>query len=373
MRGTLRRIAAIADKEVRHLQRDPLSLALALVMPLVMIVLFGYGVSFDLDHLPLRIVDEDGSASSRELSRRVFANGEFVGTETPPEGKPFAALVSGEVAAVLVIHRGFERELMRGETPHLQVLIDGADATTASQLRTKVEQTLGFLVGSMRTPPGMVREPPVEARTWTRFNPESRSVVYLLPGIAAFVLAMVAVLLTSLTIAREWERGSMAQLFATPVRRVDIVLGKLLPYIVLGGIAVLLVIAAGMAIFDVPFRGSALALFVLSLLFLIGMLGQGLLISVITRNQMVATQVATLSSMLPALLLSGFMFPIANMPTALRGLTTIIPARYYVEGLRGVLLRGNGLGDVAGEAFAMGVFAVAVISLSTLRFKRSIA
>lgn len=373
MKATLRRIWAIAEKEVLHLKRDPLSLALALLMPLVMIVLFGYGVSFDLDKLPVRVSDADGSVASRELSRRLLASGEFVGERGGPHGEPFAPLVSGEVGAMILIPYGFERDLMRGQTPGLQLLIDGADAATANQVRAKAEQTLRILVASMRRPPGQTLLPRVEARTWTRFNPEGRSVVFLAPGIAAFILAIVAVLLTALTVAREWEQGSMAQLFATPVRRIDIVFGKLLPYIVLGGVAVLLVVAAGMSIFDVPFRGSAVALFVLSVLFLVGMLGQGLLISIATRNQMVATQVATMSSMLPAMLLSGFLFPIENMPAPLQAVTAIIPARYFVDGLRGVLLRGNDLQDVANEAFALGMFATVVIVLSTLRFKRSVA
>jgi ABC-2 type transport system permease protein len=165
----------------------------------------------------------------------------------------------------------------------------------------------------------------------------------------------------------------MAQLFATPVGRLEIVLGKLLPYLVLGALAVLLVIAVGGVTFDVPFRGSALTLIALSLLFLVGMLGQGLVISVLTKNQMVATQVATMSSMLPSMLLSGFVFPIENMPAPLQWLSRLVPARYYVAGLRGVLLRGNGLAELWPEALLLALFSAAMLTIATARFSRSIA
>ncbi len=369
-----RRIAALSEKELHHILRDPRSLYLALGMPVVMILLFGFGVSFDLERIPITVVDRDQSGASAELSRRLLASGEFSGRALPPQtdAEVSRLLIAGEAIAVVILDRDFERALRRGDRPRVQVLLDGADANSASQTRTKLETTIGVLGASLVAPAG-AKTPALGARTWTRFNPEGRSAVFLVPGIAAFVLAMVAVLLTALTIAREWERGSMAQLFATPVGRLDIVLGKLLPYVVLGALAVLLVVAVGMWVFDVPFRGSALALGVLSLLFLVGMLGQGLLISVVTKNQMVATQVATMSSMLPAMLLSGFLFPIENMPTVLRWLTSIIPARYYVEGLRGILLRGNGLAELWPQALALSAFSVGVITLSTLRFKRRIA
>jgi ABC-2 type transport system permease protein len=252
-------------------------------------------------------------------------------------------------------------------------LIDGSDNASAVQARTRAELALRALGVALSSDVELARPPALEARTFTRFNPEARSAVFLVPGITAYVLAMIAVLLTALTVAREWERGSMMQLFATPVGRLEIVLGKLLPYLVLGVVAVLLVIAVGGWVFDVPFRGSPLALAVLSCLFLIGMLGQGLLISVVTRNQMVATQTATMSSMLPSLLLSGFVFPIENMPWPLQWLSRAVPARYYVAGLRGVLLRGNGLSELWPEAALLALFAFVVLALATARFQRTIA
>lgn len=372
MRRFVVRVWALSAKEVRHVLRDPRSLYLALGMPVVMLLLFGYGVSFDLDRLPVAFVDHDHSAASRALRRRFTAGDDFVDVGELDADGAEAALVAGDAMAVIVIERGFERHRARGERATVQVLVDGSEANGATQLRAKAERMLALLGvdGAIRASGAGA---PLEARTWTRFNPEGKSAVFLVPGITAYVLAIVAVLLTALTVAREWERGSMAQLFATPVGRLEIIVGKLLPYLAIGTLAVLLVLAVGMWVFDVPFRGSPAALALLSFLFLAGMLGQGLLISVITRSQMVATQAAALSSMLPSMLLSGFVFPIENMPQVLQWITVVIPARYFVEGLRGVLLRGNGLAELWPELLALSIFALVALGVSTARFQRTIA
>lgn len=370
---TLTRILALADKEVRHVLRDVRTLYLALAMPVVMLLLFGFGVSFDLQHVPLLTVDLDQTTASRALKRRLLSDDQFDDAGDLPSAEDAErALVSGKAMAALVIERGFSRDLARGGVAQVQLLLDGSDNSTAVQARNKLEVSLRALALSNPDRP-RVLNPVVEVRTFTRFNPEGKSAVFLVPGIAAYVLAIVAVLLTALTVAREWERGSMAQLFATPVGRFEIIFGKLLPYLVLGLVAVLMVIAVGGVVFDVPFRGSAPTLCLLSLLFLGGMLGQGLLISVLTRNQMVATQVATMSSMLPSMLLSGFVFPIDNMPAPLQVLSRVVPARYFVAGLRGVLLRGNGLADLWSEALLLALFGAVMLTLSTLRFRRTIA
>lgn len=375
---TLNRIFALADKEVRHVLRDIRTLYLALAMPVILLLLFGFGVSFDLAHLPVAFVDLDHTEQSRALRRRLSADdlfddlfAEVDELQTAQEAE--AALVAGKALLAVIIERDFARHLVRGEEARVQLLIDGSDNASAVQARSRAEtaiRMLGVSVGQRGT---QSRAPLLEARTFTRFNPEGRSAVFLVPGITAYVLAIVAVLLTALTIAREWERGSMAQLFATPVGRFEIVIGKLLPYLVLGAVAVMLVVAVGGYVFDVPFRGSPAMLILLSVLFLVGMLGQGLLISVVTQNQMVATQVATMSSMLPSMLLSGFVFPIENMPTVLQWVSRAVPARYFVAGLRGVLLRGNGFAELWPEAAFLSLFGVVMLVLSTARFKRSIA
>ena len=342
-------------------------------MPVIMLLLFGFGMSFDLENLPLAFVDLDQSASSVELQRRITSSDDFIDFGTIDEEDSVPHLIAGDVVAVVVIERGFERHLRRGDQAAVQILVDGADNNSATQTRAKVETMVRVFGYDMAARGRLSGSAPIEARTWTRFNPEGRSAIFLVPGVTAYVLAMIAVLLTALTVAREWERGSMAQLFGTPVGRLEIVLGKLLPYLVLGSLAVLLVLAVGMWVFDMPFRGSPGALAVLAILFIAGMLGQGLLISVLSRNQMVSTQAAALSSMLPSLLLSGFIFPIQNMPTVLQWVSHIVPARYFIAGLRGVLLRGNGFAELWPDMVALLAFVVVMVVVSTVRFRRTIA
>lgn len=374
LRRALVRIFALSDKEVRHVLRDPRTMYLALFMPVLLLLLFGFGVSFDLDHLPVAFVDHDHSEASRTLRQRLLADDLFDDAgELRLDREAEQALVEGKALVVVVIEAGFSRELSRSGSIAVQLLIDGSDNVSAVQARARAESAIRALTLELSKRGPERPTPPLAARSFTRFNPAGESAVFLVPGIAAYVLAIVAVLLTALTVAREWERGSMLQLFATPVGRFEIVIGKLLPYLVLGALAVLLVLAVGGWVFDVPFRGSPVALAVLSLLFLAGMLGQGLLISVITRNQMVATQAATMSSMLPSLLLSGFVFPIENMPWVLQNLSRVVPARYFVAGLRGVLLRGNGLGELWPEAALLFLFAAIMVALATARFKRTLA
>jgi len=370
---TLTRILAIAHKEVLHVLRDVRTLYLALGMPVVMLVLFGFGVSFDLDDIPMVVVDQDGTEASRELVRRMIASGEII--EVARVSDPNEAehlFVTGDAAAALIVPRGFGDDLGAGRATELQMLVDGADNSTATNVLAKVDALVAVIGGELAAR-GVRPSPPIDTRVITWFNPQARSALYLVPGLAAYVLAIVAVLLTALTVAREWERGSMQQLFATPVSRLEIVVGKLLPYLALGIVAVLLVLTAGAWVFDVPMRGDPIVLGAASLLFLMGMLGQGLLISVVTRNQMVATQVATMSSMLPSMLLSGFVFPIENMPLPLQVVSSVVPARYYIDALRGVLLRGNGLGELWHDLVALTVFSTVVLLAATKRFRRELA
>lgn len=365
---TVGRILAMAGKEVLHIRRDIRTLYLALAMPVLLLVLFGFGISFDVDHLELAVVDQDRTDVSRELVRHVTASEEFVlaWEGTSPE-EALAQLRRGRAVAVMVLPRGFAEDVARGGA-RVQLLMDGADGNTATQALAKAQALVDAagrkLAGSALT------APPLEVRVRTLFNPNGRSALFLVPGLAAYLLAIVAVLITALTVAREWERGSMEQLFATPVGRLEIVVGKLLPYLGIGLLQVLLVLTVGAWVFDVPVRGSLVALGLGALLFLVGMLGQGLLISVVTRNQVVATQVATMTSVLPSMLLSGFIFPIENLPAPMRLISLLIPARYFVSTLRGVLLRGNGLDVLWPQLVALTLFAALMLTVATRRFQR---
>ncbi len=372
-RSFLVRVGAMASKEVLHIRRDPRTLYMALVMPVVLLLLFGYGVSFDLDRIPLAVADDDGTRASRELVDAFVAPGEFRLARRIGAEESRRLFRRGRALATLVVPRDYERDLARGDTVELQLLVDGADPVTANAILSKADGIVRAQSQRRAERAGFSAEPPLQVRIWTRYNPEARSAVFLVPGLAAYLMAIAAVLLTALTVAAEWERGSMEQLFASPVGRLEIILGKLLPFLALGLLQLLLVVSVGTVAFDIPMRGSPALVFLLGLLFLVGMLGQGLLISVLAKNQLVATQAGALSSLIPSLLLSGMVFPIENMPVALQLLSRVIPARYLVHGLRGVLLKGNGLAQVWPDLLGMALFAVAILALATARFRRRVA
>ena len=354
LRRSLVRVGAMAAKETLHVLRDPRTLYLALVMPVVLLFLFGYGVSFDFDHVPVAVADLDRSEASRALVRAVLSPGELVSAGAASPQDADRLFRRGQAVAVLVVPRGYAQKVAN------QVL-SKADALVRAESRR--------LAGAGRA----AAVPPLQVKVWTRYNPEGRSALFMVPGLAAYILAITAVLLTALTVAGEWERGSMEQLFASPVSRLEIVLGKLAPYLVLGMVELLLVVSFGAAVFDVPVRGSLALLLVLGFFFLVGMLGQGLLVSVLTRTQLVATQAGTLSSLLPSLLLSGMIFPLENMHWSLQLLSRVIPARYLVHALRGILLKGNGPAELWPDLLAVVAFAGVVVALATARFQRRLA
>jgi ABC-2 type transport system permease protein len=377
MRGRLLRflvrIWAMAAKETLHIRRDPRTLYMALGMPIVMLFIFGYGVSFDIDRLPIAVADADQTESSRALVDAFVASGEFEAKRTVVPEKAEEPFRRGEVIAVLVIPRGYGEKLLKGTDAAVQLLVDAADPVVGNQVLTKADSIVRVHARSLVGIALRAISPPLSVKVWMRYNPAGKSALFMVPGLVVFLLAITAVLLTALTIAGEWERGSMEQLFASPVGRLEIVLGKLLPYLALGMLEMLLVLAFGAVAFDLPFRGSAALVFVIGLFFLVGMLGQGLLISVVTKNQLVATQAGALSALLPSLLLSGMMFPVENMPRVLQVISYAVPARYLVHALRGILLKGNGLGVLWPDFVAQILFAVFVLTVSTARFQRRLA
>lgn len=373
LRRSLVRIGAMASKETTHVLRDPRMLYLALAMPVVMLFLFGYGITTDLDRIPLGVADRDRTEASRALVHALTESGELtVAGDTTAEGAD-RLFRQGAAAAVLVIPSEYGERLARRERIALQVLVDGSDVTSANQVLSKVDALVRAETRRLAGASLVQARVPLAVKVWTRYNPAGRSALFMVPGLAAFILALTAVLLTTLTVAGEWERGSMEQLFASPVGRLEIVLGKLTPYLVLGMLELLLVVAFGASVFDVPVRGAPPLLLLMGFFFLVGMLGQGLLVSVVTKNQLVATQFGLLSALLPSLLLSGMVFPIENMPLPLQLLSRAIPARYMVHALREILLKGNGLAVLWPDLVAVVVFAVAVVALSTARFQRRLA
>jgi ABC-2 type transport system permease protein len=369
-----KRVLAMARKEVMHIRRDPWTFWFALGMPVLLLVLFGYAVSFDIDHIPVVVVDQDKTPASRELAAHLFA-GDTFRREADEDDTELAeaAFRRGEARLAFVIPRNYGIRLARGEPAEVQLLVDASDNQTAGNVlsytgRFGAAQNARFLRERAIATPSTV-----EARVRALYNPGLKSALFLVPGLMAMIQSMMAVLLTALAVAREWERGSMEQLFSTPVTRLQIVLGKLLPYFGVAFTQLCLVLAAATWLFDVPLRGSLLAFFSISCLFLLAMLGQGLLISVVTKNQQVATQAGAISSMLPALLLSGFILPIENIPIVLQYVTRVIPARYFVHAARALLLRGAGVEVIAPDALALAIFSSVMIVACLARFKRRIA
>lgn len=375
LRRLLLRTRAIASKEVMHILRDPQLLGFALVMPVILLLLFGYAVSFDLHDIPLAVVDQDRTSVSRALVHDFEQAGVFITEARPASPEAVEPLFRRDLAKVaLVIPAGFARAAQRGEVAEAQLLLNGSDNTTAATA-LGYASAIALAAAPRMGPTGAPTSGalPLEARTRTFFNPELESAVFLVPGLMALILVIVAVMLTALAVAREYERGSMEQLFSTPVGRLEIILGKLGPNFVLGLFQVLIVLVVGVTLFDVPIRGSVLAVFVVSAVFIMAMLMQGLLISVVTKNQMLASQIAAITTLLPALLLSGFIYPVENLPLALQAIAAVLPARYFVEALRAIMLRGNGLEDVVPQLLPLLAFFLFMLLVATRRFQRRLA
>jgi ABC-2 type transport system permease protein len=366
----LRRTWAVAHKEVLHILRDARAVYLALGLPVVMLMLFGYGISQDVDHLPLAVVDQDDTPASRRLPQALVAGGYFVhALDLPSPDEAEAALRSGRVKAVLVVPQGYGRSLARGLPAEAQLLVDGSDGTTATIAMGDAAGIVGATAAGRAVRPSLNAGP----RIRVRFNPAMRSAYNMVSGVIVLILAMVASLLTALTISREWERGTMEQLFATPVSRLEIVAGKLIPYTGLGFVQTLLVLTLGSYLYDIPIRGSLVTLFACSTLFLLAMLGTGLIASVIAKSQLVAVQFALMVAYMPVAMLSGFMFPIENMPWWLQWISRVVPGRYYLTTLRGVLLKGNGLVVLAKDTTTLAVFAASLLAIAVWRFRRRLA
>jgi ABC-2 type transport system permease protein len=362
---------AVAVKETIHIRRDPRSLALAFLLPVVLMVLFGSALSFDLDRVPFVVFDRDHSAQSRDLISSFSGSRYFSITAEVSREEDIDRFLDRRLALMaVVIQPGFGSDILSQRPAAVQVVADGSDSLTA-QLALGYSRALvqGFRpdVGSRAT------FRPVDARLRIWYNPELKSRIFTVSGLIALIMIIIGAVLTSLTLAREWERGTMEQLITTPVRTIEILIGKFLPYFAIGLLDLLLGILLAVVVFDVPLRGSAPLLIVLSSLFLAGALGQGLFISAFARNQLLANQIAIISSFLPAFLLSGFFAPISNMPAPIQAVTYLIPARYAMTICRGIMLKGVGLTVLWPEALILLVYSI-IVALLTLRiFKRKLA
>lgn len=340
MNPRLRRLKALVVKESLQALRDPSCLLIAFVLPLILLFLYGYGVSLDARDVRLGIAVEGNGVQAQRLAG-AFAASPWFAVERGTRPQLEQAMVAGHLRGVLVIPLDFDRKLERGEPAPVQLLTDGSETNTASYVQNYANGVLANWQAQRLRDRGLdpAAGPELQPRLW--FNPEVRSRLSLVPGCLAIIMAIIGTLLTALVVAREWERGTMEALLSTPVGLLELIVGKLLPYFVLGLVSMLSSTAIAVELFDVPFRGSLPGLLLTSAAFLLAALAQGLLISSAARNQFVAAQGAVITAFLPAFLLSGFIFEIASMPLPIRIISSILPARYLVTNLQTLFLTGD--------------------------------
>ncbi|MBN1355415.1 ABC transporter permease [bacterium] len=365
----MRRLLAIIGKEFLHIFRDPRSLVILIVMPLVMIFLFGYAVRLDIKHISLAVWDRDGSAVSRDLIRSFQTSGyfELVRTETGSLD-PHRVFRRREALTVLSIPENYGRSIETGHPDPVQFLADASDSNTATIAGQYAEQIVFEFVMKHLNPPRLI----LDIGMLIYFNPELESTFFIVPGLIAVLFMMVCALLTSVTIAREKETGTLEQILVSPVRTREIVIGKVLPYVILAGTIAVMVIALSMVWFDVPFRGDPWLLVLYSLIYLLCSLALGILISTKARTMQVAMMVALVITMLPSVMLSGFMFPITSMPAPIRAITYIVPARYYLIIIRGIMLKGIGWLCLKKQVLLLLGFTLFLLAVSIRRFKASL-
>jgi ABC-2 type transport system permease protein len=358
------RLRGLLRKEALQILRDPSSIAIAFVLPLVLLLLFGYGISLDARKVPLALVIENPTAETASFEASFGQSPYFQPRRMPDRRAAEEGLVSGEVSAVVVLRNDFSRRFHEPRGAPVQLLVNGTDANTARLIGGYVEGAWQAWLGQVARDEGLALAAPVvlEPRVW--FNAAVRSRNFLVPGLIAIIMTLIGALLTALVVAREWERGTMEALLVTPVSTSELLLGKLLPYFVLGMGGMALSVAMAIGLFDVPFRGSFLVLTGTSALFLLAALGMGLLISTVSKNQFVAGQIAIIATFLPAFILSGFLFDIESMPRAVQWITHVIAARYFVAILQTSFLAGNVVSVILPNAIALLLMAIFFLGMT---------
>lgn len=375
----MRRTRAVAHKEFLHIVRDSRSLILALALPLLMILLFGYALTLDVDRIPTLFYDLDQSADSRELLSRFQGSRYFHVLGSANDYKTIEEKINRDECTLgIVIPRDYSRDLLSGHMPQVQLLFDGSDSNTASialGYANSIVQSfaLDLRAGAQNRMGGGNLTPPVDARLRIWYNSQLKSKNYIVPGLIALILMIIGALLTSLTLAREHEMGTMEQLLSTPLQPAEVALGKMSAYFVLGLVDMVLTVVVGVGIFEVPQRGSYVLLAATGCLFLIGALFWGILLSALSRTQLIAYELAMLTSFLPAFLLSGFVFAIENMPASIRLVTYLFPTRYFITILKGIFLRGVGMEMLYLEVGLLAAYAVLVFLLATRSLRQEVA
>lgn len=372
----LLRVRAIAKKELIHILRDPRSLGMAIAIPMLLLLLFGYALSLDVDDVPTVVWDQNHSQASRELISRLSGSRYFSVVDSVTSYPEIErAIDSGQALVAVIIPAEFAGRIESNRPAPVQAIVDGSDPNTATIATGYLDAVmLGYsqdvALHAMRRIRGRAVELPLDLRARVWFNADLKSQNYIIPGLIAVIMMVIAALQTSLIVAREWEQGTMEQLIATPVQGNELILGKLLPYFAIGLLDVLLAVLMGEFLFDVPLRGSVALLFVMAAIFLAGVLSLGILISILTRSQLLASQLAMVLTFIPSFLLSGFMYAIANMPLPVQAISYLVPARYFVTMLKSIYLKGVGLEVFLLEAGLLTLFGTALVLFAHKRFQK---
>ncbi len=374
----IRRIRAVVKKEWLQILRDRRSLFLALGIPMLMIVLFGWALKLDVTDVRTVVYDQDRSVISRDFISKFSHIRYFDIVDYVYDYDDVVRLMDlGKIKAAIVIPKGFAKDIKAGRGSDVQLIADGTDPLTAQVLAGYVSAITSrysqeYVLEGLSKAGLSITKPflDVSVRVW--FNPELESKNFIIPGFIAVIMMVIAGLLTSLTFAREWERGTMEQLVSTPIKVPELVFGKLIPYVELGIIDFLLILVVGTLVFRVPLKGNILLLFLLTLIFLVGAMSLGMLISIVAKKQVLASQMAILATFLPSFLLSGFVFPIPNMPVVLRAITYGVSARYFVTILKGIFLKGIGLSILWIQGVLLIIFSSVVLALAMKKFKKEL-
>jgi ABC-2 type transport system permease protein len=369
----------LIEKELRQIVRDKRTLSILLLVPAFMLVMFGYALTFDVTHLSLAVCDQDKSHVSRRFIERFLHSEYFDLTYYIHDADEFNEFLDdGNITVALRIPRGFSSDMKSGKTADIQILVDGVNPTSASSAVSYASTIVrdyseDILIRALSRTGNSGYEVPIDFRPRIWFNPEMKSAKFLVPGLIGFILMITAVISTSLSIVREKERGTMEQLTVSSLKPIELIAGKTIPYVCISLIATAVILIVGYVLFDVNIEGSYILLLLVTLIYLVGCLGLGLLISTIASSQQVAFMISVMATMLPAFLLSGFVFPIRNMPPLVQAVTYLVPARYFLVALRAILLKGVGIGAFWDQLLLLSAFAGVTIAVSSRRISAQLS